>query len=381
MSSFPAWGDATEPMSDSYASLTDGGIEVDPERYARFDTRAGNPAMTPDGRLIVSNHPFPYGENPEYRVVEYVDDDTVRPFPNEAWSTPPGDDGVGIHSLIGLRADPDGIVRILDIGDIENGHLPKLVSWDTNVDRLRAVHHIPAHATTDLSFMQDFAYDAVRNAVYIADLGPGDEPGEAGKPALVALDLDTGRTRRVIEDHPSVLPEEGVRSVIEGDPVVEETDDGEFVPVKRGLDGITIDPAFEWVYFCGITTESVYRVRAANLLDESLTDAELDARIERYGDKEVCDGITVDTAGNVYITDMTNNAIGVTRPSGEYEIIARDDEKFLWPDGFCCGPDGHIYFTVTQLHRAPPYNRGIEDSYHPFELFRFESLAPVTVGR
>jgi sugar lactone lactonase YvrE len=359
----------------------DGGTEVDPERYAEFDTRAGNPAMTPDGRLLVSNHPFPYGDPPEYRVVEYVDDGEVRPFPNEAWSTPPGEDGVGIASLIGLRADPDGTVRILDIGDPEAGHRPKLVSWDTTVDRLERVDHIPAHATTDLSFMQDFAYDAVRNAIYIADLGLSDEPSADGEPAVVALDLDTGRTRRVIEDHPSVLPEDGVTPVMEGEPVVQENSEGEYEPIRAGLDGITIDPAFEWVYYCGITTESVYRIRAEHLLDESLSDADLDDRIERYGDKEVCDGITVDTAGNVYITDMTNNAIGVTRPSGEYEIIARDDEQFLWPDGFCCGPDGHIYFTVTQLHRAPPFNRGEEESYHPFKLFRFESLAPVTVGR
>lgn len=360
---------------------TDNGIQVEAEAYARFDDRAGNPAMTPDGRLLVSNHPFPYGDPPEYRVVEYVDDGTVRPFPNEAWSTPPGDDGVGIRSLIGLRAAPDGTVRILDIGDPAEGHPPKLVSWDTTTDCLKRVDHIPGHATTDRSFMQDFAYDAVRNAIYIADLGLSDEPGDPGAPALVALDLDTGRTRRVIEAHPSVMPDDSVSAVIENEPVVQENADGEFEPISAGLDGITIDPSFEWVYYCGITTESIYRIRAADLLDESLDRDGLNARIERYGDAAVCDGITVDTAGNVYVTDITNNAIGVTRPSGEYEIIARDDRRFLWPDGFCCGPDGHIYFTVTQLHRAPPFNRGEEESYHPFELFRFESLAPVTVGR
>lgn len=360
---------------------TDGGIEVETELYAKFEERAGNPAMTPDGRLIVSNHPFPHGEMPEYRVVEYIDDETVQPFPNEEWSTPPGEDGVGIFSLIGLRADPDGMVRILDIGNIEEGHLPKLVSWDTNTDQLERVDHIPAHAATELSFMQDFAYDAVRNAIYIADVGLSEEPDGSGKPAVVALDLETGRTRRVIEDHHSVLPEDGVDAVMEGETVGEENEDGEFEAISAGLDGITIDPSFEWVYYCAITSESLYRVRAADLLDESLTDDELEERIERYGDKEVCDGITVDTAGNVYITDMSNNAIGVTRPSGEYEIIAQDDEQFLWPDGFCCGPDGHIYFTVTQLHRAPPFSPGEDESYTPFKLFRFESLAPITVGR
>lgn len=49
---------------------TDGGTEVETELFAEFEERAGNPAVTPDGRLIVSNHPFPYGETPEYRVVE-----------------------------------------------------------------------------------------------------------------------------------------------------------------------------------------------------------------------------------------------------------------------------------------------------------------------
>jgi hypothetical protein len=86
----------------------------------------------------------------------------------------------------------------------------------------------------------------------------------------VALDLETGRTRRVIEDHPSVLPENGIHPTIEGEPVVQENATGELEPISAGLDGITIDLSFEWAYYCEITTESMYRVRAADLLDESL---------------------------------------------------------------------------------------------------------------
>ncbi|PSP64159.1 hypothetical protein BRC77_04875 [Halobacteriales archaeon QH_8_64_26] len=93
--------------------------------------------------------------------------------------------------------------------------------------------------------MQDFAYDAVRNAIYIADLGLSDEPTESGAPALVALDLETGRTRRVIEDHHSVLPEAGVDPVIEGEPVVQENANGDLEAISAGLDGVTIDPFFE----------------------------------------------------------------------------------------------------------------------------------------
>ena len=64
------------------------------EVAARLDDRPGNPALTPDGRLIVSLHPFPYGEPSPYRVVEVLEDGGRRPFPNEVWSAGPEEDGV-----------------------------------------------------------------------------------------------------------------------------------------------------------------------------------------------------------------------------------------------------------------------------------------------
>ena len=56
-------------MSDHPSDATVGGapqLEV----AARLDDRPGNPALTPDGRLILSLHPFPCGEPSPYRVVE-----------------------------------------------------------------------------------------------------------------------------------------------------------------------------------------------------------------------------------------------------------------------------------------------------------------------
>jgi sugar lactone lactonase YvrE len=150
---------------------------------------------------------------------------------------------------------------------------------------------------------------------------------------------------------------------------------------KLGLDPIVIDPANEWVYYGSIHGTSVYRVRAADLLDESFSPDALGERVERYGEKAPCDGISIDDAGNIYITDLENNAIGVTAPDGSYRVLARDNERLIWPDGFSYGPDGYFYVTATQLQRSAVFNAGEETSETPFLVLRFRPLAPSAIGR
>jgi sugar lactone lactonase YvrE len=100
---------------------------------------------------------------------------------------------------------------------------------------------------------------------------------------------------------------------------------GELEEPRLGLDPIVIDPHNEWVYYGSVHGTSVYRIRAADLLDASLSPDALGERAERYGEKALCDGISIDAAGNVYVTDLENNAIEVTGPDGSYGILVRDD--------------------------------------------------------
>ena len=364
-------------MSDYLSDATTGGAP-ELEVAVRLDDRPGNPALTPDGRLIVSLHPFPFGEPSPYRVVEVLEDGDTRPFPNEEWSTAPGEDGVGLSAVIGVQSDRRGVVWILDMGG--GGLPPKLVAWDTRRDELRRVLTIPPHATVPNSFQQDLAIDEVRGAVFIADVGRGDLFGPSD-PAIVAVDLDTGYAWRALEGHPSLQPEEGLSVEIEGRPIRVENPQGELDEPKIGLDPIVIDPSNEWVYYGSIHGTSVYRVRSADLFDRGLSKEELHARVERYGKKPPCDGISMDAAGNVYVTDLENNAVGVTAPDGSYRILVSDDERLAWPDGFSFGPDGHLYVAVSQLHRSEVFNAGEEASQPPFEVLRLRPLAPSAVGR
>lgn len=49
----------------------------------------------------------------------------------------------------------------------------------------------------------------------------------------------------------------------------------------------------------------------ADLLDETLNEAELDERIETYSDKPNNGGLSIDSEGNLYLTAMETNSIAV----------------------------------------------------------------------
>ena len=60
--------------------------------------------------------------------------------------------------------------------------------------------------------------------------------------------------------------------------------------------------------------------KAGPVLNDFL-DSELESHDVRYGSKPISDGITVDNAGNVYVTSITDNSIGVVKPDGKYSTL------------------------------------------------------------
>jgi sugar lactone lactonase YvrE len=338
------------------------------EVFATLDQGPGNIAVTPDGRVIVSQHQF---YNPSLRVVEVLGDGSTRPFPNEEWAGPPGPDGIGMQAVLGIRAAPDGVVWMLDNGSKP----PRLIAWDTQADQLSRIVPIPPPASVDGSFLNDFAYDARNGAIYIADIGRGPEGG-----AIVVINLRTAEARRLLAGHPSTSAE-NVPMLVDDKPVRVEGADGRPVDARVAVNPITIDAEYEWVYFGAMHGTALHRVRTADLLDASLSEAALAARIERFGPKPPSDGISIDNAGNVYVTDVQANGIGVTRPDGRYQLLFSDPERLSWPDAISAGPDGFMYVAVNKLHRSAALNAGVNDSQPPYYIVRFQPLAPVSVGR
>ncbi|NRB02798.1 MAG: hypothetical protein HRU30_05970 [Rhodobacteraceae bacterium] len=337
-----------------------------PEIYLEFprDTPPGNLAIAPDGRMFMSVHEF-YG--PELRIVEVMPDGSTVPYPTDAWARAPSEDGDGLNGVLGLRADREGILWMLD-GQGEN-QTGRVVGWNTQTEELHAIYYIGAPVARPFSFLNDLAVDRENEAIYISDTANHVDS------AIIVIDLETGRARRVLEGSQYTRAED-TPMVIDGREILLGGN-----PAKIGINPITIDPTNTWVYFAPMTGSAMYRVRTTDLLDESLDAAGLEARVERYGDKPISDGSTVDAAGNVYITAMTDNAIGVTRPDGTYEVLYQSDDDLPWPDGFSMGADGFVYATINELHRSPVLNGGEDASVGTYRIVRFPALGSAISGR
>ncbi len=345
------------------------------ETYSTLDVRPGNPAVGPDGTVYATIHPL---IDPAVKLARIKPDHGFVPYPDPVWSRAP-DTGVmasiGLVAPLGVQVDMQGRLYVLDMGD--TAHSPKLVVWDTNANALAAVYYLPLAASTGNSFHQDFAVDLKRRKVYIADMGRADVHGPEF-PAIVVVDLGTGHVvRRLSGNH--VLTAKHAEAegglVVDGKPMM-----AGGKRVSLGLNPISMDPLGRYVYFSTMNAGNIYRVSADLLVDMELWDTELAKMIEVYGPKPASDGITVDAEGNVYVTDVENNAIGVTTP-GHYRILVQDAEKLSWPDGLSCGPDGYIYATVNQLHKAPAFTGGEEQGTPPYSVVRFKSLGACGVGR
>lgn len=342
--------------------------DVDLQVFATLQQAPGNIAVSPSGRVFISQHQF---YDPDYQVVEVMGDGSTRPFPNADWSAILGADGVGLQAVLGIRASTDGVLWMLDNGSKP----PRLVGWDLNADTVHQIVAIPSSASVPGSFLNDFAVDLAHNAIYIADFA--DAPDKA---AIIVVDLASGKARRVLQGDRSTRPED-VPLVVDGRRIRLHKADGIETEARVGVNPITIDVEYQWVYYGAMNGTALWRVRTVDLMNSELSRAELSARVERFGDKPVSDGISIDEDGGVYVTDLAANGIGVVNAEGHYRLLVQDPQKLNWPDGMSGGPNGRMFVTVNQLHRSPPLNGGVNGAKPPFYIMSFQPLAPAAVGR
>jgi sugar lactone lactonase YvrE len=322
----------------------------------------GNVAVSEEGRLFFSLHQF---FNPDYRVLE-LEKTVPKPFPSSSWNKTKKHPY--FDAVLGLNADDEGNLWMLDNG-LRLDSTAKLVAWDLKKDALKRIYYLPDHALVEGSMPNDLAIDPKRERVYIADSAAGN------KAAFIVIDIRTGQVWRVLQGHESVIAKEV-------DIIIDETiisRDGS--PVRVGLNPITIDPEYQWVYYGAMNGNTVWRIPAEALADKTISNKKLANKIERYGRKPVSDGITIDAAGNVYITDLQHHAIGVTRPDGSYEILIQDEQILQWPDSLANGPKGYIYGVANKLHESSVFNEGKTKARPPYYLFRFEALGATEAGR
>jgi sugar lactone lactonase YvrE len=246
------------------------------------------------------------------------------------------------------------------------------VGWHGSEARLVADIHLTS-VTTDKSFLNDLAVDPISQTVYIAD------PAGGADAAIIVVDVAKGVARRVLESHASVTPED-IDLVIDGTPVRIRASDGSEIRPRVGINPIAIDKNGEWLYYGPMHGRSMYRVRTADLRNVELTPKDLSKRVERWSDKPICDGISIDNNDNLYLGDLANNAIGIIGPDRKYRMLIADP-RLSWVDAFSFGHDGFLYTVANQLHRSAVLNGGESATQPPYLILKFKPLSEGITGR
>ncbi|OON67888.1 hypothetical protein B0919_16845 [Hymenobacter sp. CRA2] len=310
-------------------------------------------AVTPQGRVF-ANFPRMDTDTIPYSVAE-VSGSQATPFPDAGWNTwsrgmAPQNKFVCVQSVY---TDASGALWVLDAASPQmRGVVPggaKLLKFDPVSRQLLQRVDFDETVVYPTSYLNDVRIDTQLNYAYITDSGAG---------AIIVVNLGTGRSRRLLGTHPSTKSENLILTV---ENRVWRNASGELPSIDA--DGIALSPSREYLYFHALTARALYRIATAALRDETLSAAQLGQRVEYLGDTNAPDGMIFDAAGNLYLTDVQNNAVTRITPGGELQLVAQD-AQLKWPDSFSVGPDGALYVTTSQLH-IPRAQRT-----EPFRIFK-----------
>jgi len=148
--------------------------------------------------------------------------------------------------------------------------------------------------------------------------------------------------------------------------------------LRGGIDGIALGP--EWLYYGALSGSGLYRIRLSDLRNARLPVGQLANRVERFSDKPLSDGFSIDKQGNVYITDIEHNAVSVVGPDRDLETLIQSD-SVRWPDALSFGPDGYLYLADSALAELILRSREHIEASGPYRIFRFRPGAEGVPGQ
>ena len=335
---------------DPYPDLTSTPLvdESALEKVLSYPEPLGNVAVSQDGRIFFTVHPEARPEG--NKLLEYVDGASV-PWP----------DGRAQQSLfdtpLGVVADGQGRLWVIDHGN-HGIREPRLTGFDIETGKLIADERFNSIIAPIGSLLQDLVVSPDGKTLIISDASYWRK-----SPALIVYDIKSGSTRRVLERHASVSAENYV--IQSNDRPMRYL--GGMIALRGGVVGLAVDD--EWLYYGAISGSGLYRVPLVDLTTRYMPDSQLAARVERYATKPLSDGMSIDAAGNVYVTDVEHNAVHIVGRDKTPRTLVQAAE-LRWPEGIVVGPDNLLYVTDSALPDLVLRSSEEIEAQGPYHLYR-----------
>jgi len=272
-----------------------------------------------------------------FSVVEVMLNGEYKSYPNEAWNNWKGQPEENKFTCVQSVVAHENSLFVLDPaspmmkGVVGNA---MLYEFDLTTDELLNKWTFDKEIAPEKSYLNDLRIDREAGKIYITESGVG---------AIIVLDLNTGKPRRLLDQHASTKSED-VWLTVEGKKWVKE---GE--KPQMHADGIALSNDKAYLYYHALTGYGLYRIATQALNNETLDSKELANQVESLGKTPAPDGMIFDRRGNLYLGDLEKNAIMCRNPDGELKTFVQDSQ-IKWPDTFTIDEQENFYFTTSRIH-------------------------------
>lgn len=322
------------------------------EQVAEFPHQVTGVTVSEDNRIFVN---FPrWTEDSPISVAEVVNGE-LRPYPNETWNMwrnarkaefAPESHFICVQSVV---ADKRGSLFVLDAAAPAQAKIvrggPKLVRIDLKTNGVAKTYAFSEEIAPQGSYLNDVRLSPDGKTAYITD------SGLVG--AIVVVDLQFGRARRLLAGHPSTQVEPNVQ--VKADGKILRQPDGR--GVEFAADGIALTKDGKWLYWQAIKGRTLYRIDTASLRDEALSPQELGQKVEARGTNGVADGLLITEDGRMIVTAPEGNALFVRKTLDQEPVEWIADDRLRWPDTLSEGPDGAVYVTTSRIQDMSFFKR------------------------
>lgn len=292
--------------------------------------------------------------------------DSMTPYPGGSWnewnsphpSTKPLNPEKSFIGLTGMTLTPDGCLWLLDSGIEKTGTAPvkngiKIIRINTGSNQVIQTYPVPASVILPgsvfnaLAIHDHYAYFADRN-----------------RPSIIVMDLNTGKARRLLENSSSLHSR---RSITINHHMLRPNSDEDS---SFNVNQLAIAPDGKRLYYQAVSGP-LYRIDTMYLNDPTYSESELDEAMILWFDTPTSGGITCDTDGNLYFTDLSTNSI-YRFSTGRILNKLVTDPRLQWPAHPFITQDKTLYVPTLQVN--PDYHSA--SVQWPLSIYRL-SLTPL----